>query len=317
VIAALGLPANYSELSFYVLPYEKKSEMSRLDSDEAMRGALARWDAAADRVLTNTPSIRVYDIMAKKTSKRAAGSDVLTTEEALNRDMSSVQLYTLRHLKAATRCDRHSINGDTHCLVVGNGHMKLDHQRLAVWATEMIKNPKEVTVLRPPNMSLFDAFHQPNRRGAAGAASAASADVLKCHSTATQYPASPPIAAINNGERTVKAESSVDSVTIMSPPRRSAAIEPDVFTASTSYKRPIAQVLDENFMLAGSSQKRVKVEGPTVSPIIDVSSSSGPGSPASSGSSSGLEELTNTPTKLRITASAARALGKRGLHSRF
>ena len=63
VIAALGLPANYSELSFYVLPYEKKSEMSRLDSDEAMRGALARWDAAADRVLTNTPSIRVYDIL--------------------------------------------------------------------------------------------------------------------------------------------------------------------------------------------------------------------------------------------------------------
>jgi len=166
-------------------------------------------------------------------------------------------------------------------------------------------------------MSLFDAFHQPNRRGAAGTADAASADVLNT----PQYPASPPIAAINNGERTVKAESSVDSVTIMSPPRRSAArscvMQPDVFSASTSYKRPIAQVLDENFMLARSSQKRVKVEGP----IIDVSSSSEPASPASSGassgSSSGMEELTNTPTQLRITASAARALVKRGLHSRF
>jgi len=54
--------------------------------------------------------------------------------------MSSVQLYTLRHLKAATRCDRHSINGDAHCLVVGTGHMKLDHQRLAVWATEMVNS---------------------------------------------------------------------------------------------------------------------------------------------------------------------------------
>ena len=73
-------------------------------------------------------------------SKHAAGSDVLTMEEALNRDMSSVQLYTLRHLKAATRCDRHSINGDAHCLVVGNGHMKLDHHRLAVWAIEMVNS---------------------------------------------------------------------------------------------------------------------------------------------------------------------------------
>ena len=63
VIAALGLSANYSELSFYVLPYEKKSKMSRLDSNEAMLGALARWDAAADRVLTNTPTIRIYDIL--------------------------------------------------------------------------------------------------------------------------------------------------------------------------------------------------------------------------------------------------------------
>ena len=137
-------------------------------------------------------------------------------------------------------------------------------------------------MLRPPNISLFDAFHQPNQHGA-GAASAASADVLKCHST-PQYPASPPIAAINNGECTVKAESSVDSVTIMSPPCRSAArscvMQPDVFSASTSYKCPIAQVLDENFMLAGSSQKRVKVEGLTMSPIIDVSSSSEPASPA-------------------------------------
>jgi len=168
-------------------------------------------------------------------------------------------------------------------------------------------------VLQPPNISLFDAFHQPNQRGAAGAASAVSADVLNT----PQYPALPPIAAINNGKHTVKAESSVDSVTIMSPPRCSVAcscvMQPDVFSASTSYKCLIAQVLDENFMPAGSSQKHVKVEGP----IIDVSSSSEPASPASSGSSSGMEELTNTPTRLHITASAARALVKRGLHSHF
>ena len=102
------------------------------------------------------------------------------------------------------------------------------------------------------------------------------------------------------------------------PAARSHAIQPaspDVFSSS-SYKHPIAQVFDDNFMLAGSSQKRVKVEGPTASPIIDISSSQ-PTSPASLGSSSGLEELTNTPTKLHITTSAARALAKRGLHLRF
>jgi hypothetical protein len=63
IVAALGLPPNYSELSFYVLPYEKKADLSRLDNDAAMQNALARWDGAASRVVTNTPTIKVYDTL--------------------------------------------------------------------------------------------------------------------------------------------------------------------------------------------------------------------------------------------------------------
>jgi hypothetical protein len=83
------------------------------------------------------PYCIIFTQAKKKTTKRTS-HEALTTGEALDRDMSAVQLFTLRQLRAATLCGRHSTNGDVHCLVMGTGHMQLDPQRLAVWATEMV-----------------------------------------------------------------------------------------------------------------------------------------------------------------------------------
>lgn len=115
----------------------------------------------------------------------------------------------------------------------------------------------------------------------------------------------------------------MDSITIISPPRPSvrksvAKCEPsDVFLATSSRKRSIIEIFDENSPVAGSS-KRVKNEPPVQShsPVIDLYSSR-EATPVSSSESSGLEELTNTPTRIRISSPAARALAKRQLGYKF
>jgi hypothetical protein len=172
-------------------------------------------------------------------------------------------------------------------------------------------------VNRPPDLALFDAFHKSNPRKVTTPADMPEHDAP----TTPQPPLSPPIATISDSKRTsVKAESSFDSITILSPQPYSSIhpgnTSPDVFSASSSRKRSI---IDENFAGPSGSGKRLKMEAgmrATTPPIIDISSSQ-PVSPVSSDSSSGLEEMTNSPTKLRITSPAARALAKRGLRSYF
>jgi hypothetical protein len=79
-------------------------------------------------------------------------------------------------------------------------------------------------------------------------------------------------------------------------------------------------VFDENIAGPSGFGKQSKMEGDvrvTTPPIIDISSSSQPASPMSADSSNGLEEMTNSPTKLHLTSPAARALTKRGLYACF
>lgn len=69
---------------------------------------------------------------------KQAAKDVLTTDEALSRDMTGIQLQTLRQLRARSLCSTHSGKDKVHCLAIGNKHLRLTEQHLFVWATEIV-----------------------------------------------------------------------------------------------------------------------------------------------------------------------------------
>jgi hypothetical protein len=163
------------------------------------------------------------------------------------------------------------------------------------------------------NIALFDAFHK--------------SPCSVTNSPVTDLPtrlasriahASPPIATINDRMPTViKAETSSDSIVVISPPHlpapRPRNALADTILASSSRKRPI-EVLYENTPGPSGTGKRAKVEDlrGVTPPVININSSSREGSPASSDSFSGLEEVTNSPTRIRVLPPAVRAAVKQG-----
>lgn len=61
IIAALLLPANYSELRAHVYPTENKSAAARIDSDDTMQATLLRYIDALKRARSVTPILKVVD----------------------------------------------------------------------------------------------------------------------------------------------------------------------------------------------------------------------------------------------------------------